>query len=261
MLALVSPAKKMDFADLDRPLSHSDPDFPSDTRYLVARARKLKKSDIKQLMNLSDDLTNLNYQRFKAFSSEPSTSNAKQAVMAFAGDTYIGLDSATLAAKDLSYAQDHLRILSGLYGLLRPLDLIQPYRLEMGRRLTNKRGENLYDFWGDKLAKSINKTVKEHQDSTIVNLASKEYFKAANQKAIKSRVITPVFKEIKGDRAMVIGFLAKKARGTMARYIIQNQVDTSEDLKAFAEERFKFQPDQSDEDRWVFSRKFIPVGG
>ncbi len=260
MLALVSPAKKMDFADLGRSLSYTEPDFPSDTRHLVARARKLKKSDIQQLMNLSDDLTDLNYQRFKAFSRHPSPDNAKQAVMAFAGDTYLGLDSATLADKDLDYAQDHLRILSGLYGLLRPLDLIQPYRLEMGRRLTNKRGENLYDFWGDKLAKGINKIVKDHQDSTVINLASNEYFKAANQKAIKSRIIRPVFKEIKGDRAMVIGFLAKKARGTMARFIIQNQVEKSEDLKAFAEDRFKFQADQSDDKKWVFSRKFIPVG-
>tara|TARA_B100000315_G_scaffold250997_1_gene284888 strand:- start:342 stop:1127 length:786 start_codon:yes stop_codon:yes gene_type:complete len=261
MLALVSPAKKLDFEDLGRPLSHTEPDFLSDTRHLVARARKLKKSEIQQLMNLSDDLTDLNYKRFKAFSSQPSTDNAKQAVMAFAGDTYIGLDSATLAEKDLNYAQDHLRILSGLYGLLRPLDLIQPYRLEMGRRLTNKRGENLYDFWGDKLAKGINKVVKEHQDSAVINLASNEYFKAANKKAIKSRVITPVFKEIKGDREMVIGFLAKKARGTMTRFMLQNRIENSEDLKSFTEDRFKFQSDQSDENKWVFSRKFIPVAG
>jgi hypothetical protein len=261
MLAVVSPAKKMDFEKLSRPLPHTDPDFLGDTRHLVATARKLKKSDIQQLMNLSDDLTDLNYKRFKAFSSKPSTDNAKQAVMAFAGDTYIGLDSATLNESDLDYAQDHLRILSGLYGMLRPLDLIQPYRLEMGRRLANKRGEDLYDFWGDKLAKAINKAVKTHQDSAVINLASNEYFKAASQKLIKSPVITPVFKEIKGDKASVIGFLAKKARGTMARYIIQNRIETTQELKSFAEDRFKFQPEQSDETKWVFSRKFIPVGG
>jgi uncharacterized protein len=261
MLALVSPAKKMDFEDSTRPLPHTDPDFFSDTKKLVKSARQLSQSEIQQLMNLSESLSELNFKRFKAFKSKQSQANAKQASLAFAGDTYIGLDAATLSGTDFNYAQDHLRILSGLYGLLRPLDLIQPYRLEMGRRLNNERGANLYEFWGDKLAKSINKITTDHQDSSVINLASNEYFKAAQQKLIKSQIITPVFKEIKGDKESVIGFLAKKARGTMARYIIQNQIETAEELKSFALDRYKFQKNQSDETTWVFTRKFIPVGG
>ena len=261
MLALVSPAKKMDFEDITRPLSHSDPDFFTDTKKLVKSARQLSQTELQQLMNLSDSLSELNFQRFKAFKATQSQANAKQAAMAFAGDTYIGLDSATLSDNDFDYAQDHLRILSGLYGLLRPLDLIQPYRLEMGRRLATERGHNLYEFWGDKLAKSINKIVKEHQNPAVINLASNEYFKAAQQKTIKSQVVTPVFKEIKGDKESVIGFLAKKARGTMARYIIKNQIETPGELKSFAEDRYKFQKNQSDDTKWVFTRKFIPVGG
>ena len=261
MLALVSPAKKMDFEELARPMSTTDPDFFSDTKKLIKSARQLSQSDIQQLMKLSDSLSELNYQRFKAFKPKQTLANAKPAALAFAGDTYIGLDSSTFSDKDFAYAQDHLRILSGLYGLLRPLDLIQPYRLEMGRRLKNERGSNLYEFWGDKLAKGINKISQEHKNPAVINLASNEYFKAAQQKAIKSQIITPVFKEIKGDTAKVIGFSAKKARGTMARYIIQNRVETPDELKSFAEDRYKFQKNQSDENTWVFTRKFIPVGG
>ena len=260
MLALVSPAKKMDFKELNRPLLHTSPDFFSDTTKLVKSAQKLSQLEIQTLMNLSDSLSELNFQRFKAFKSKQNQANSKQAAMAFAGDTYVGLNPATLSDINLSYAQDHLRILSGLYGLLRPLDLIQPYRLEMSRRLQNERGNNLYEFWGDKIAKQINKITATHQNSTIINLASNEYFKAAKQKLIKSPIVTPVFKEIKDGKANVIGFLAKKARGTMARYIIQNQVETPEKLKLFSEDRYKFQKDKSDETTWVFSRKFVPVG-
>jgi len=260
MLALVSPAKKMDFEELTRPLPHTEPDFFPDTKSLVNSARKLSLADIQRLMNLSDTLSQLNFQRFKAFKSQQSQTNAKQAALAFAGDTYIGLDAGTLTDGDLKYAQDHLRILSGLYGLLRPLDLIQPYRLEMGRRLKNERGGNLYEFWGDKLAKRINKITAGHQNSTIINLASNEYFKATQHKEIKSAIITPVFKEIKDTKENVIGFLAKKARGTMARYIIKNKVEVPEKLKLFSEDRYQFQENKSDTNTWVFTRKFIPVG-
>ena len=260
MLALVSPAKKMDFEEIKRPLANTDPEFFSDTKKLVKSARKLSQFDIQKLMNLSEPLTELNFQRFKTFKSKQSEANSKQAALAFAGDTYIGLDSKTLSDKDFDYAQDHLRILSGLYGLLRPLDLIQPYRLEMGRRLSNERGNNLYEFWGDKLAKKINTITTAHQNRTVINLASNEYFKAAGQKIIKSPVVTPVFKEIKGTKSSVIGFLAKKARGTMARYIIQNKIETPEELKFFSEDRYQFQASQSDNTKLVFTRKFIPVG-
>ncbi|MGY8998567.1 MAG: peroxide stress protein YaaA [Rhodospirillales bacterium] len=261
MLALVSPAKKMDFKEPARALLHTDPDFFSDTKKLIKAARQLSQSEIQQLMNLSDGLSELSFERFKAFKAKQTQTNAKQAALAFAGDTYLGLDAATLSDKEFDYAQNHLRILSGLYGLLRPLDLIQPYRLEMGRRLNNERGSNLYEFWGDKLAKSINNITKDHQNSAVINLASNEYFKAAQQRVIKSQVVTPVFKEIKAGESSVIGFLAKKARGSMARYIVQNKIETPEELKSFTKDRYKFQKNQSDDTTWVYSRKFTPVGG
>ena len=260
MLAIVSPAKKMNFDEIKRPLVYTDPDFFSDTKKLVKSVRKLSHFDIQKLMNLSEPLTELNFQRFKAFKSKQSQVNSKQAALAFAGDTYAGLDSDSLSDEDFNYAQDHLRILSGLYGLLRPLDLIQPYRLEMGSKLSNERGENLYDFWGDKLAKKINKITSTHKNRTVINLASNEYFKATDEKMIEAPIVTPVFKEIKGTNASVIGFLAKKARGTMARYIIQNKVESPENLKHFSEDRYKFQASQSDDKKFVFTRKFIPVG-
>ena len=260
MLAIVSPAKKMNFDEIKRPLVHTDPDFFSDAKKLVKSVRKLSHFDIQKLMNLSEPLTELNVQRFKSFKSNQSQVNAKQAALAFAGDTYIGLDSGSLSDEEFDYAQDHLRILSGLYGLLRPLDLIQPYRLEMGRRLSTERGDNLYDFWGDKLAKRINKITASHKNRTVINLASNEYFKATEHKMIKSPILTPVFKEIKGTEASVIGFLAKKARGTMARYIIQNKIESPDDLKLFSEDRYEFQVNQSDDTKLVFTRKFIPVG-
>jgi len=260
MLAIVSPAKKMNFDEIKRPVEYTNPDFFSDAKKLIKSARQLSHFDIQKLMNLSEPLTELNFQRFKSFKSKQSRVNSKQAALAFAGDTYIGLEAESLSDEDFEYAQDHLRILSGLYGLLRPLDLIQPYRLEMGRRLSNERGENLYDFWGDKLAKNINKITATHKNQTVINLASNEYFKAAQQKIINSPILTPVFKEIKGTEASVIGFLAKKARGTMARYIIQHKVESPDELKLFAEDRYQFQSNQSDDTKLVFTRKFIPVG-
>ena len=260
MLALVSPAKKMDFEELARPIPYTNPDFFSETKKLIKSARELSQADIQNLMNLSEPLGKLSYERFKAFKPKQSEANSKQAAMAFAGDTYTGLDSKTLSDGELNYAQDHLRILSGLYGLLRPLDLIQPYRLEMGRRLNNERGNNLYDFWGDRLATEINKITAAHQNRSVINLASNEYFKATSKKIIESQIITPVFEEIKDTKSRVIGFLAKKARGTMARYIIQNKIETPEELKLFSEDRYQFQASQSNDTKLVFTRKFIPVG-
>ena len=260
MLALVSPAKKMDFEEIARPTPYTNPEFFSETKKLIKSARQLSQIDIQNLMNLSEPLGELNFKRFKAFKPKQSEANSKQAALAFSGDTYVGLDSKTLSDGELNYAQDHLRILSGLYGLLRPLDLIQPYRLEMGRRLNNERGNNLYEFWGDKLAKKINIITAAHQNQAVINLASSEYFKAAGKKIIKSQIVTPVFKEIKDTKSSVIGFLAKKARGTMARYIIQNKVETPEELKLFSEDRYQFQASQSDDTTLVFTRKFIPAG-
>ncbi|MFP6730633.1 MAG: peroxide stress protein YaaA [Alphaproteobacteria bacterium] len=255
MLAIVSPAKKLDFSELPQPLPHSLPEFTEQTQSLVKTARRLSRPKLKKLMSLSDTLTELNYQRFQDHAEITSLDNAKQAAFAFAGDTYIGLDSASLTEDDLAFAQDHLRILSGLYGLLRPLDLIQPYRLEMSSRLATRRGKSLYDFWGDKLAQAIDEQVAAHASPVVINLASIEYFKAAQTGRLRARAITPIFKEVSGNQAKVIGFFAKQARGAMARYMIQNRLETPDDLKAFDTDGYRYQDELSDRDNWVFTRQ------
>ena len=255
MLALVSPAKKLDFDDLAAPMPHSQPDFLARAEELVGAARKLSRADLQRLMKLSDKLTELNFQRFKAFAPPFTPSNAKQAVLAFNGDTYIGLEAASLGEEDLVYAQDHLRILSGLYGLLRPLDLIQPYRLEMGSRLRNPDGADLYEFWGDDLAEAIDEIVSGHKEPVVVNLASNEYFKAVRAKHLRARVITPVFKEVKDGEAKVLGLFAKRARGMMARYMIVNRIEEAEKLKQFNGGGYAYQDHLSDEHTWVFTRQ------
>lgn len=254
MLSVVSPAKKMDFERSGLPQEHSELDFQKDTKELLKTAKKLKASDLKALMKISEDLSSLNYERFQGMKFPFTADNAKQAAFAFAGDTYVGLDAKTLSDEDIAYAQDHLRILSGLYGLVRPLDLIQPYRLEMGTRLTNTRGENLYDFWGDRLARKINEELADHKSKVLVNVASNEYFKAIKRKSLNVEVITPVFKEVKNDVAKVIGFSAKRARGMMARYLTQNRVETPDGIKDFAEAGYKFQPALSTESEYQFHR-------
>jgi len=254
MLALVSPAKKLDFNEMAAPISYSQPDFLDRSAVLIEQAKKLSRADLSRLMKLSDKLTELNFQRFKAYSPPFTKSNAKQAALAFNGDTYVGLDAPSLSEDDLVYAQDHLRILSGLYGMLRPLDLIQPYRLEMGSRLKNPEGGDLYDFWGDDLAKAIDHITADHKEPVVINLASNEYFKAARPKTMKTRVITPVFKEVKDGVAKVLGLFAKRARGSMARYIITNRIETSEKLKKFNEDGYAYQADLSNDDTWVFTR-------
>lgn len=257
MLVVVSPAKKLDFEPLVRPLGYSDPEFPDDTMELVESARKLSKSALQQLMKLSDNLAELNHQRFKSFTGSPKTDHVKQAVMAFAGDTYVGLDAASLDDDDLVYAQDHLRIISGLYGLLRPLDMIQPYRLEMGSRLKNPRGADLYEFWDDKLANTLDDIVAKHANPVIINAASNEYFKAAKARSINARIITPVFKEIKNGEARTLGLFAKRARGAIARYMIQNRVEDPEGLKAFDLGGYAYRDDLSEENTWVFTREQV----
>ena len=255
MLALVSPAKKLDFSEMAAPIFHSQPDFLEQSTVLVEQAKKLSQVELSRLMKLSDKLTDLNFQRFKAYSTPFTKSNAKQAALAFNGDTYVGLDALSLSEDDLIYAQDHLRILSGLYGLLRPLDLIQPYRLEMGSRLKNPEGADLYEFWGDDLAHAIDKIVTTHKEPVVINLASNEYFKAARQKTIQMRVITPVFKEVKDGVAKVLGLFAKRARGCMARYIIANRIEDSEKLKKFKTDGYAYEEELSNQDTWVFTRQ------
>ncbi len=255
MLALVSPAKKLDFGDVVADLPHSQPKFLDESEKLIKSARSLSRAKLQNLMKLSDKLTDLNFERFKAFSTPFTEANARQAVLVFNGDTYVGLNAKTLTADDLAFAQDHLRILSGLYGVLRPLDLIQPYRLEMGRRLNNPRGADLYDFWGDDLADAIDEKVAADQEPVVINLASNEYFKAARPKYLKSRVITPVFKEVKNGEAKVLGMFAKQARGMMARHMITHRLERSEDLKKFTDGGYAWQAHLSNDNTWVFTRQ------
>ncbi|WP_169567010.1 peroxide stress protein YaaA [Sneathiella limimaris] len=254
MLALLSPAKKLNFDRDNLPEDHSDLQFQKDTKELLKAAKQQKASDLKRLMKISDDLSELNFKRFQAMKFPFTEDNAKQAAFAFNGDTYAGLDIESLKDDDVDFAQDHVRILSGLYGLVRPLDLIQPYRLEMGTRMANSRGENLYDFWGDKLAKALNKELEGHSSQYIINLASTEYFKAIPKKSLKYPVITPIFKEVKDGNAKVIGFSAKRARGMMARFISQNKIDGPEALKSFDMAGYKYMPDLSSETEFMFYR-------
>ena len=254
MLAVISPAKALDF---DRPtngLDKSEPIFIDDTRKLAKTARRLSRRKLSQMMDISADLADLNWHRFQAFEAEPSAEAVKPAALAFNGDTYRGLDAPTLSHDDMDYAQDHLRILSGLYGLLRPLDVIQPYRLEMGVKIHTRRGETLYDFWGDRISKALNKASEEHDDRTLINLASAEYFKAVKPKKLAGPVLTMAFKEESDGMTKMIGFLAKQARGMMARYMVQNRIDRPDGLKDFDGGGYRYQPALSSDNEWVFTR-------
>lgn len=255
MLVVVSPAKKLNFDDLAPFDTYSQPEFLDHTEELVEDARKLTRADLSRLMKISDSLADLNYQRFQAFSQPFDLGNAKQAALAFNGDTYIGLDATSLTEEDFAFAQDHLRILSGLYGLLRPLDLMQPYRLEMGTRLQNKRGADLYAFWGDIITEAVNDTLAGHKNQTLINCASNEYFKSVRPKKLKGQVITPVFKEIKAGQAKVLGMFAKRARGAMARFVIENRLETPDGIKDFTTDGYQYRPDLSTDSDWVFTRE------
>jgi len=254
MLALISPAKKLDFETESSVADYSQPDFLEQASALVNKARKLSRGQLAQTMKLSDALAELNYQRFKSFSTPFDLSNAKQAALMFNGDTYVGLKADTLTDDDFAFAQDHLRILSGLYGLLRPLDLIQPYRLEMGARFKPPKGDDLYGYWNGRLAEAVSGIVADHKDPTVVNLASNEYFKALRAKTLSVPVITPVFKEIKDGQARVLGMFAKQARGMMARHMIVNRLEAPEGLKSFADGGYEYRDDPSDDKSWVFTR-------
>lgn len=254
MLVLLSPAKKLDFDREKTPDDFTELRFQPDTEELLKTAKNQTAADLKRLMKISDDLSDLNYERFQAMKFPFTPENAKQAGFAFAGDTYTGLEITSMSEADLAFAQDHVRILSGLYGIARPLDLIQPYRLEMGTRMQNSRGENLYDFWGDKLAASLNEELKTHPSKVIINCASNEYFKAVKPKALEYPVITPVFKEVKQGVAKVIGFSAKRARGMMARYISEHKIEKPGDIKAFDIAGYRYQADASNDKEFHFYR-------
>jgi cytoplasmic iron level regulating protein YaaA (DUF328/UPF0246 family) len=254
MLVVVSPAKSLDWSPVA--VAPTEPAFQDDAVRLAKTARNLSLRDLKGLMDISDDLARLNRDRFRAFAASPEAGVTKPAVFAFNGDTYQGLEAKTLSEDDLVWAQDHLRILSGLYGLLRPLDAIQPYRLEMGSRLKTRRGQSLYDYWGDTIAKALKAQAETVGTDTLINCASQEYFGAADHKALKLRVITPVFMEVKDDKPRIVSFFAKRARGAMARFIVENRLTDPQEIKSFASGGYGFDPDLSETDRWVFVRNY-----
>lgn len=252
MLVVLSPAKSLDFDPAPADLPDTAPQLAADTAVLAERARSLTPADLKRLMNISDSLADLNHARFQSFGRPRRGDTAKQAALAFAGDTYTGLRAGELSKDDLAWAQDHLRILSGLYGLLRPLDLIEPYRLEMGTKLDTERGKDLYAFWGDRIARALDAALEGHAHRVVVNCASEEYFKAT--RGLSARVVTPVFREEKDGKSRVIGLMAKRARGMMARYIVTNRLEDPEALKRFDEAGYRFRPEGSDDSTFVFTR-------
>jgi hypothetical protein len=254
MLALISPAKKLDFESDWSVDGATQPCLLDEAEELVDVLKGLSQADLQRLMKLSDKLGDLNHKRYQRFSTPFNQTNARPAVTAFRGDTYVGLDADSLSKDDLGYAQDHLCILSGLYGILRPLDLMQAYRLEMGTKLTNPRGEDLYDFWGDLLTKTCNDAVKSHKDKTIISLASNEYIKSVKKDGLDGAFVTCHFKELKDGKPKVIGLFAKRARGMMARYMVQNRIDTVDGLKGFEEDGYVFQDSLSDAENYVFLR-------
>ncbi|WP_426050314.1 peroxide stress protein YaaA [Brevundimonas sp. SL161] len=254
MLIVLSPAKRLDFTEPSHDVAATYRRFVDDTSTLSKTARNQTQADLRRLMGISTDLAKLNQARFKAF--EPyALDTGIQAAFAFAGDVYQGLEARTLDNAGLAFAQDHLRILSGLYGLLRPLDRIQPYRLEMGTRLKTRRGSSLYDFWGDRISKQLNADAEGQSDPTLVNLASQEYFGAVDAKALKLPVVTPHFREEKDGESRIISFFAKKARGTMARFAIDERIEAAGDLKAFDRDGYRFQKAASTETDWIFTRQ------
>ena len=254
MLFLLSPAKSLDYESTLPAIAATQPKFVPQSAELIATLKQKTPQQISELMDLSDALAKLNVQRYKAWSPQFTEANARPAVLAFNGDVYEGLDAKSLKPKDLQWAQDHVTILSGLYGVLRPLDLMQPYRLEMGTALKHGKANNLYQFWGALIAEHLNQQLSHSKEPVIVNLASQEYFKAVDRKALQARVIECVFQDHKNGQYKIISFFAKRARGLMARYAIQQQAKTPEALQAFNLEGYAFEASASSEDSLVFRR-------
>ena len=255
MLIVISPAKSLDFENPSPVDVCSQPVFLSQSKKLNKVLKKLNREQLSALMNISSNLADLNYARNKNWKPPFTLDNAKQAVLAFKGDVYVGMEAENFSKSEFNFAQKHLRILSGLYGMLKPLDLIQPYRLEMGTKLDNPKGKNLYEFWGNQITRAINKELKASKGKVLINLASNEYFKVIQAKDIEVPVITPVFKEYKNEQYKVVSFLAKKARGYMCRYIIQNKIKKAAELKQFDTEGYVYKEEMSDDKQWVFVRK------
>ncbi|AXH62744.1 MULTISPECIES: peroxide stress protein YaaA [Providencia] len=254
MLITISPAKTLDYESPLATQQFTQPELLTESQKLINVCRKLTPADIASLMKISDKLAGLNAARFEEWHADFTPENARQAILAFKGDVYTGMQAETFSQDDFAFAQSHLRILSGLYGILRPLDLMQPYRLEMGIRLKNTRGKDLYEFWGDIITKQLNHTLAEQKDQILINLASDEYFKSVNTKKLDGQIIKPVFLDEKNGKYKVISFYAKKARGLMSRFIIQNKLTTTDQLADFNLEGYQFDESQSKGNELVFTR-------
>jgi uncharacterized protein len=255
MLILLSPAKSLDYKTPPHVATYTQPAFLDRSAALISQLRALSPADIANLMDLSDQLALLNFNRYADWTQPFTPENAKQAVLAFDGDVYDGLAAKTLSAADLDFAQQHVRILSGLYGILKPLDLMQPYRLEMGTKFANAGGKNLYAFWGETLLAALNAELAAMPRPVAVNLASEEYFKAAVGRKIRGEVIQPVFEDWSNGRYRIVSFFAKRARGLMTRYAVVNRLDEPEGLKGFDADGYTFAAAASDERSWVFRRR------
>lgn len=254
MIAILSPAKNIDSTKQESLLKPSEAQFLAEANELMKYLKKMKSPSISKLMDLSPKLADLNFERFQDWELSKHEEKGKAAVLTFNGDAYLGLAAKDFDKEDLQFAQKHLRILSGLYGLLRPLDLILPYRLEMGRKLNTKKHDNLYGYWGSKISEQLNKDIDASGSPYLINLASAEYFKAAHAKTIKAKIIQCEFKEFKGGEYKVIMTFAKKARGMMSKFIIENKLNTPEELKAFNYESYEFRETLSSETNYVFTR-------
>jgi cytoplasmic iron level regulating protein YaaA (DUF328/UPF0246 family) len=258
MLTVISPAKTLDFDSPPTTRKATQPLLIQRTEELVEDARALSPDDIRELMGVSEKLAELNHERFMNWSRPFTLENAKQSLLAFKGDVYSGLQAETLTTAQLNFAQKHLCILSGLYGLLRPLDLMQPYRLEMGLKFANRGGKNLYAFWGDDITRALNSQIRKSGSPVLVNLASNEYFKSVQPGGLDAEIITPVFKDLKGNKFRVISFFAKKARGQMARYIIEQELDDPAGLKKFRVDGYRYNRAESTARELVFTRDTPP---
>jgi len=255
MLIVISPAKTLDYETPSPTETFTQPAYFDHAQELINRARQYSVLDIMEIMAVSSKIAELNFDRFEAWHPPFTQDNAKQAILAFKGDVYTGLDSATFSQDDFNFAQQHLRILSGLYGLLRPLDLMQPYRLEMGRKIDNARGKNLYEFWGEIITNGLNQQLESNNSKHLINLASNEYFKAVKPKAINAEIITPAFKDYKNGSYKMMGVYAKKARGMLSRYIIKNSLTDVNEIKNFNQDGYQFNKAMSEANTWVFTRK------
>ena len=254
MVIIISPAKSLDFSTVDTDVPYTQPVFPDESERIVNKLKNFSKNRLKDLMKTSDKLADLNYNRYKEWKKVFSPDVAKQAILTFNGEVFNGLQANTFAIDDLQYAQEHLRILSGLHGYLRPLDLIQPYRLEMGTDLKINRKADLYEFWGDKIYDHLNELLENQQEKVLVNLASNEYAKAAKLEKLPYRIITPVFKELRGEEYKQITIYFKKARGLLTSFILKNRIETPEEIKLFDYEGYVFHQQLSSENEWVFTR-------